>query len=223
MQHQKTMIPIFTKIKSIMFLLFLISVITSNLSSANEENLIKSPVATSEPTSSPENPETILVSDDTSNKMDSEDASMESKNNNNSENQISLTQRAMPVYGNWCGANHPKDMSIAEEPIDLLDQSCKKHDHCYADEGYLSCACDNVINQELIAGLKENKFGKTEAVVARSFHLYFNGSPCNGDHSTKVAPSRLIHNVVKKASDRTVDVLTSLPIVGDTIEKKLSD
>jgi len=67
-----------------------------------------------------------------------------------------LPSRVMPVYGNWCGANHPKDMSIAEEPIDLLDQSCKKHDYCYADEGYLSCACDNVINQELITGLKEN-------------------------------------------------------------------
>lgn len=222
MQHQKTMILNFTKLKSIMFLLSLISAIAANLSFANEEILIESPVATSELTSSPENPETILVSDGTSNKMDSEDATLELQNNS-SGNKISLTQRAMPVYGNWCGANHPKDMSIAEEPIDLLDQSCKKHDHCYADEGYLSCACDNVINQELITGLKENKFGKTEAVVARSFHLYFNGSPCNGDHSTKVAPSRLIHNVVKKASDRTVEVLTSLPIVGDTIEKKLSD
>ncbi len=135
----------------------------------------------------------------------------------------SLTQRVMPVYGNWCGANHPKDMSLADEPIDLLDQACKKHDFCYENEGYLSCACDNDINQELIQGLNENKYGKSEAVFARSFHLYFNGSPCSGDHSTKVAPSRLLHNVVKKASDRTVDVITSLPVIGNKIEEKLSD
>ncbi len=95
-------------------------------------------------------------------------------------------------------------MSSAADPIDSLDKSCKQHDICYENEGYLSCDCDRVFNDELTMNLKSNQYTGKEKIFARSFHLYFNGSPCDGDFSTKVAPSRAIHNTVKKITNTSV-------------------
>lgn len=118
----------------------------------------------------------------------------------------SLMSSMMPTYGNWCGADHPKVLENAAAPINLLDEACMRHDFCYVEKGYFSCECDGVLNQELIDGLQENKYVAQEKLFARSIHHYFNGSPCNGDFSHKVAPSRAVHNLVKHVSDVTTGV-----------------
>lgn len=54
-----------------------------------------------------------------------------------------------PVYGNWCGPNHPVNMSRADEPVDALDASCMRHDYCIAAQGDYSCGCDIPFLREL--------------------------------------------------------------------------
>lgn len=54
----------------------------------------------------------------------------------------SLPQVYAPVYGNWCGPNHPIDMSRAGPPIDSLDGACLRHDQCIAARGQFDCGCD---------------------------------------------------------------------------------
>ncbi len=54
-----------------------------------------------------------------------------------------------PVYGNWCGPNHPVDMSRAGPPVDVLDAACMRHDYCVAAQGEYDCGCDISFLQEL--------------------------------------------------------------------------
>jgi len=54
-----------------------------------------------------------------------------------------------PVYGNWCGPNHPVDMSRAGAPVDPLAAACMRHDYCAAAQGEYSCGCDISLLQEL--------------------------------------------------------------------------
>lgn len=54
-----------------------------------------------------------------------------------------------PVYGNWCGPNHPVNMSRANGPVDALDATCMRHDYCIAAKGAYSCGCDIALLQEL--------------------------------------------------------------------------
>ena len=130
----------------------------------------------------------------------------------------STTDQAAPeketpllTYGNWCGAGHPKNIKEAGEPINLLDAACKAHDICYLVKGDMSCECDEEFNQKIISGLKQNRFSGNEKIFARTFRIYFKGSPCVGNHKDKIAPSRAIQNTYKKANARTVKILNSLP------------
>src|ERR1044072_36432 len=59
-------------------------------------------------------------------------------------NGVVADQTTFPVYGNWCGPDHPKPGSIPI-PTDELDTACMVHDQCYAKQGYLSCACDQAL------------------------------------------------------------------------------
>ena len=54
-----------------------------------------------------------------------------------------------PVYGNWCGPNHPLNMSQASAPVDQLDAACMRHDYCIAAQGDYSCGCDIPFLREL--------------------------------------------------------------------------
>jgi hypothetical protein len=56
----------------------------------------------------------------------------------------------MPLYGNWCGPNHPKS---GTEPIaiDDIDQACKDHDKCYGKHGYFKEDCDHILLRDLDA------------------------------------------------------------------------
>ena len=51
-----------------------------------------------------------------------------------------------PVHGNWCGPGHG-----GGDPVDALDEACKRHDECYKKEDH--CGCDEVLIDE-ISGLQ---------------------------------------------------------------------
>ena len=121
----------------------------------------------------------------------------------------------MPTYGNWCGANHPKNIETAEKPVNALDSVCQKHDLCYLEKGYLSCDCDKVFNDEVISGLNENKFVGTEKLFAFSFRSYFKGSLCAGNHQDKIAPSRAVNNFIKKIGDKALNIIDKIPFIND--------
>lgn len=58
-------------------------------------------------------------------------------------------QITAPIYGNWCGPQHPVDMSRAAPPVNLLDAACMRHDYCVAAQGEYNCGCDISFLQEL--------------------------------------------------------------------------
>ncbi|MFC1750393.1 hypothetical protein ACFL2V_16455, partial [Pseudomonadota bacterium] len=120
----------------------------------------------------------------------------------------------MPVYGNWCGPDHPKDIHNATAPIDLLDTACRTHDFCYEARGYLDCGCDKTLNDEIHTALTNKQYQGKQSLYAHSFRIYFKTSPCAGDHSDKIAPSRVIHSLVKKVGSKTTELIKSVPFWG---------
>ncbi len=107
-----------------------------------------------------------------------------------------------PMYGNWCGPKHPLDTSNAPPPIDDLDASCMRHDLCYEKQGDLNCECDAALVGEIRAGLDMKIYSGNPRIYARTIHNYFQGSPCNGDPSRKLAPSRALHRIYQKAKQK---------------------
>ena len=57
----------------------------------------------------------------------------------------------IPIYGNWCGPNHPENISRAAPPVDMLDAACMRHDYCTAARGRFDCGCDIGFLNELRA------------------------------------------------------------------------
>ncbi len=50
---------------------------------------------------------------------------------------------SLPMYGNWCGPDHPRDAYAAQlPPVDSLDAACMEHDICAATSGSGDCGCD---------------------------------------------------------------------------------
>ncbi|MEJ2621543.1 MAG: hypothetical protein P8163_15145 [Candidatus Thiodiazotropha sp.] len=111
----------------------------------------------------------------------------------------------MPTYGNWCGLNHPKDPLTAPPPVDTLDSICKQHDFCYLANGHMDCNCDSDFIQAINAN--RQKFAKTESLAAHTFRVYFRGSPCYGDQKDKIALTRALTGLAKKADARTQQVI----------------
>lgn len=52
------------------------------------------------------------------------------------------------IYGNWCGPGHPK-AGTNPPPINQVDEHCRSHDQCYANNGYLNRLCDNQLISRL--------------------------------------------------------------------------
>jgi hypothetical protein len=77
-----------------------------------------------------------------------------------------------PVYGNWCGPDHPKLLAGNEPPpIDSIDAACMRHDKCYAENTYFSCSCD----VKLWSELRTNPHPTAKAIT-----YYFGTTPCLG-------------------------------------------
>lgn len=83
------------------------------------------------------------------------------------------TAGKFPVYGNYCGPDHPKE-GATPTPIDMTDFSCKEHDACYEEKGYFYASCD----EELINNLKRiTPQTKQEEVARKLIISYFKRSP----------------------------------------------
>jgi len=132
------------------------------------------------------------------------------------------------VYGNWCGPNHPLDelMDIAPGPIDQLDAECMIHDYCYAEKGYLDCACDENLTNELKRQLASHDFTTEQALVARGIHNYFIASPCRQSKENpqaKTAASRSmyrLYNGTKRRVTKVWDWATDYESEDDVISTK---
>jgi len=56
---------------------------------------------------------------------------------------------SIPVYGNWCGPDHPRSFAFAASPVDPVDAACMRHDYCVAAQGEFDCGCDIALLNEL--------------------------------------------------------------------------
>ena len=83
------------------------------------------------------------------------------------------TAGKFPIYGNWCGPDHPKARTNPE-PIDRTDLACQHHDKCYEKNGYLNATCDDNLITELKSFIPDNEI---EAVVRKTIISYFWRSP----------------------------------------------
>lgn len=117
---------------------------------------------------------------------------------------------AVGVYGNWCGYDHPSDMSTAAPPVDELDAICMRHDYCYVEKGQFACECDKALNEELQANLSANKYQGQQKHFARSFHHYFKGSPCAGTPDGKLGPSKALQNIYKGTKKKAIGLYDRL-------------
>lgn len=114
--------------------------------------------------------------------------------------------KSYPVYGNWCGPDHPLDPARAPAPVDGVDAICMQHDLCYEDKGYLDCECDAVLVRDLKRGIDRKDYDRVQMLYARNIHNYFQASPCDGDPKNKLAPSRILHRVYSKAKEKATQI-----------------
>ena len=83
------------------------------------------------------------------------------------------TAGQFPIYGNWCGPNHPiKNTNPA--PIDRTDLACQHHDKCYEEHGYLNSYCDETLVTELKSFIPRNEI---EEIARKAIITYFKNSP----------------------------------------------
>lgn len=109
-------------------------------------------------------------------------------------------------YGNWCGPNHPPDITAAPEPVDLLDKQCKTHDFCYFDKGDFDCSCDRAMVQEIDLSQKKKLFTREQHLIAQNIKIHFALSPCNGDvNGNKILPTRVLTRIYKGTKNRVLN------------------
>ena len=65
------------------------------------------------------------------------------------------------TYGNWCGANHPPNLSDDPEPIDAVDAACRKHDLDYRVDGW-SGEADSELARDLVRLMQSNALDDDE-------------------------------------------------------------
>lgn len=109
---------------------------------------------------------------------------------------------SIPIYGNWCGLAHPKDINTLPEAIDDLDLICKKHDLCYEEKGMFSCECDVAMNQKVTELFSNPDLDVEQKVFAKSFNIYMSNSFCEGDAKGKTGASRILNNIYNKSREK---------------------
>ena len=111
------------------------------------------------------------------------------------------------VYGNWCGPNHPKDIKNAKNPIDILDNQCKKHDLCYVEKGEFDCSCDRNMVLDIDNTQKRNHYTQAQYLLAQNIKVHFAISPCNGEvANNKILPTRILTNIYQKTKNKALDI-----------------
>jgi len=114
-----------------------------------------------------------------------------------------------PVYGNWCGPNHPVDMSRAGPPVDVLDAACMRHDYCVATRGEYDCGCDISFLQELRATRWQNPMIQRNA---RAIYDAMALVPCD-------APDGMTYKQTMFAVDLFYDVVSGNAMPMDVVDR----
>lgn len=114
-----------------------------------------------------------------------------------------------PVYGNWCGPNHPVNMSRAAGPVDALDASCMRHDYCIAAKGAYSCGCDIAFLQELRGSRWPNRVIQQNA---RAIYDVIALVPCD-------TPDGTTYKQTMFAVDLFYDVMSGKSVPMDVFER----
>lgn len=84
-------------------------------------------------------------------------------------------EKSSPICGNWCGGGHPRDYRTDPKPTDPLDAACRRHDLCIKGHGMQTCACDQALADEILAGRQPQDLSSVELAIV----TYFAGSPCD--------------------------------------------
>lgn len=114
-----------------------------------------------------------------------------------------------PVYGNWCGPNHPVNMSSAGAPVDLLDAACMRHDYCTAAQGDYNCGCDISFLQELRQSHWQNPMIQRDA---RAIYDALALVPCSSPDGTSLKQTMF-------AVDLFYDVMSGKSAPLDVLER----
>ena len=114
-----------------------------------------------------------------------------------------------PVYGNWCGPNHPVNMSRANGPVDGLDAACMGHDYCIAAKGEYSCGCDIAFLQ----ALREARWPNPDMQRnARAIYDAVALTPCDSPEGTS-------HKQTMFATDLFYDVISGKSVPMDVFHR----
>jgi len=114
-----------------------------------------------------------------------------------------------PIYGNWCGPNHPVNMSQAAAPVDPLDAACMRHDYCVAAQGENNCGCDISLLQVLRNTSWQNPVIQNNA---RAIYDAIALMPCNSPDGTTFKQTMF-------AVDLFYDVMSGKSVPLDVFER----
>lgn len=114
-----------------------------------------------------------------------------------------------PIYGNWCGPNHPVNMSQANGPIDGLDAACMRHDYCIAQQGEYNCGCDISLLQDLRTTRWQNPMIQRNA---RAVYDAMALVPCNSPDGTTLKQTMF-------AVDLFYDLMSGNSVPNDVFER----
>ena len=77
-------------------------------------------------------------------------------------------------YGNWCGPYHPAKPSENPEPIDAIDEACRKHDQAYA-AGQPYGVADAELSRELVNLMQSGNLNDRQFASAAVIATYMTG------------------------------------------------
>ena len=95
------------------------------------------------------------------------------------------------IWKNWCGPNCPDPNSHPDPRLnipparDCLDASCRDHDQCYGDWGYLNSSCDRILCTN-IQWCLQNGFCRTLACQAAAWFMMI--TVCGGVGRLPIIP-----------------------------------
>lgn len=131
---------------------------------------------------------------------------LETKSSTSTTATTSKPSSGFVLYGNWCGPNHPPDITNAPAPIDLLDMQCKKHDLCYFEKNDFDCGCDREMVKEIDWNQKMKRFTPEQYLIAQNIKIHFAISPCNGNvEGNKILPTRILTRVYNKTKNHVLN------------------
>lgn len=106
----------------------------------------------------------------------------------------SMPEMWIPIYGNWCGLDHPTSFDGAGAPVDALDAACRRHDYCAAARGDFDCGCDI----GLMGELRSTRWG--DPVIASHARAIYDGiamKPCSAPDGMAFKQSQMMSDMMR--------------------------